>query len=91
MWIPNDKDVPVKVYTNIQNMKPGEDLNKVIDDVGGVNNFFNNDYQQQFCMNSNVIYIIDEAQSGKFFHRKLYDPNVFLFFQMHRHSGCDII
>ncbi len=41
-------------------------------------------------MNSNVIYIIDEAQAGNYFHRKFYDVNVFLFFQMHRHLGCDI-
>jgi zona occludens toxin (predicted ATPase) len=41
-------------------------------------------------MNSNVVYIIDEAQSGNYFHRKFYDVNVFLFFQMHRHLGCDI-
>jgi len=89
-WIPKEKDVDVRVYTNIKNMKLGEDLDKVIADSGGLNSFFNNKYQESFCMNSNVIYIIDEAQAGNYFHRKFYDVNVFLFFQMHRHLGCDI-
>ena len=89
-WVPKEKDVDVRVYTNIKNMKLGEDLDKFISDAGGLSPFFDNKYQETFCMNSNVIYIIDEAQSGNYFHRKFYDVNVFLFFQMHRHLGCDI-
>ncbi|GAX61627.1 hypothetical protein SCALIN_C27_0021 [Candidatus Scalindua japonica] len=89
-WVPKAKDIDVRVYTNIKNMKLGEDLDKFISDAGGLSTFFNNKYQETFCMNSNVIYIIDEAQSGNYFHRKFYDVNVFLFFQMHRHLGCDI-
>jgi hypothetical protein len=89
-WISKEKDVDVRVYTNIKNMKLGEDLDKFIADAGGLSSFFDNKYQETFCMNSNVIYIIDEAQSGNYFHRKYYDVNVFLFFQMHRHLGCDI-
>ncbi len=89
-WVPKARDVDVRVYTNIKNMKLGDDLDKFIADAGGLSTFFNNKYQETFCMNSNVIYIIDEAQSGNYFHRKFYDVNVFLFFQMHRHLGCDI-
>jgi hypothetical protein len=89
-WIPKEKDVDVRVYTNIKNMKLGEDLDRFITDAGGLSSFFDNKYQETFCMNSNVIYIIDEAQAGNYFHRKFYDVNVFLFFQMHRHLGCDI-
>ena len=89
-WLPKEKDIDVRVYTNIKNMKLGEDLDKFISDAGGLSSFFDNKYQETFCMNSNVIYIIDEAQSGNYFHRKFYDVNVFLFFQMHRHLGCDI-
>jgi len=89
-WVPKEKDVNVRVYTNIKNMKLGEDLDKFISNAGGLSTFFNNKYQETFCMNSNVIYIIDEAQAGNYFHRKFYDVNVFLFFQMHRHLGCDI-
>ena len=89
-WVPKEKDIDVRVYTNIKNMKLGEDLDKTIQNAGGLSNFFNNKYQETFCMNSNVIYIIDEAQAGNYFHRKFYDVNVFLFFQMHRHLGVDI-
>ena len=89
-WIPKEKDIDVRVYTNIKNMKLGEDLDKFIADAGGLTSFFNNKYQETFCTNSNVIYIIDEAQAGNYFHRKFYDVNVFLFFQMHRHLGVDI-
>ena len=78
-WVPKEKDVDVRVYTNIKNMKLGEDLDKFISDAGGLSSFFNNKYQETFCMNSNVIYIIDEAQSGNYFHRKFYDVNVFSF------------
>ena len=89
-WVPKEKDVDVRIYTNIKNMKLGEDLDKFIADAGGLSTFFDNKYQETFCMNSNVIYIIDEAQGGNYFHRKFYNVNVFLFFQMHRHLGCDI-
>ena len=89
-WIPKEREIDVRVYTNIKHMKLGEDLDRLIADAGGLSTFFNYKYQESFCMNSNVIYIIDEAQSGNYFHRKFYDVNVFLFFQMHRHLGCDI-
>lgn len=62
--IPKEKDVDVRVYANIKNMKLGEDLDKFISDAGGLSSFFNNKYQESFCVNSNVIYIIDEVQIG---------------------------
>jgi Zonula occludens toxin len=37
-----------------------------------------------------LFYMINGAQSGNYFHRKCYNANVLLFFQMHRHLGCDI-
>jgi zona occludens toxin len=89
-WVIKKTDIDVKVYTNIKNMKLGFDLDVAIEAAGGLDSFFNVEYQEKFCHNSNVIYIIDEAQGGNYFHRKFYDVKVFLFFQMHRHLGIDI-
>jgi hypothetical protein len=36
-----------------------------------------------------IIFLIDEAQSPKFFHRKYYNERVFYFFQYSRHYGVD--
>ncbi|MFQ5686299.1 MAG: zonular occludens toxin domain-containing protein [Candidatus Scalindua sp.] len=71
-------------------MKLGYSLDREVENAGGLAAFFSVKYQENFCMNSNVIYIIDEAQGGNYFHRKFYNVDVFLFFQMHRHMGIDI-
>lgn len=89
-WIPKNRDVEIRIFTNIKNMKLGYDLEYYMKEAGGLTSFFNNKYQESFCKGVNTIYIIDEAQSGAFFHRKFYDVGVFLFFQMHRHLGVDI-
>ena len=72
-WNKKDSDVDVRVYTNIKNMKLGYSLDREIENAGGLAAFFSVKYQENFCMNSNVIYIIDEAQGGNYFHRKFYD------------------
>ncbi len=90
LWNKKDTDVDVRIYTNIKNMKLGHSLDREIENAGGLASFFSVKYQENFCMNSNVIYIIDEAQGGNYFHRKFYNVDVFLFFQMHRHMGIDI-
>jgi hypothetical protein len=89
-WIPKKSDLEIKVYTNIKKMKLGHDLNLAIEEAGGLNPFFTVEYQERFCENFNVIYIIDEAQSHDLFHRTYKDRHVFTFFQTSRHMGIDI-
>ncbi len=89
-WVLKNTDIELKIYTNIREMKLGSDLDIAIKDAGGLSAFFNPDYQEKFCKNANVIYIIDEAQGSKYFHRKFYDNEVFEFFQTCRHYGCDV-
>ena len=89
-WIQKNSDVELRVYTNIQNMKIGYDLNLAIEKAGGLNPFFTQEYQESFCENLNVIYIIDEAQSHDLFHRGYKDKPIFTFFQKSRHMGIDI-
>jgi len=89
-WIPKNSELEIKVYTNIKKMKLGHDLNLAIEEAGGLNPFFTVEYQERFCENFNVIYIIDEAQSHDLFHRTYKDRHVFTFFQTSRHMGIDI-
>lgn len=89
-WIPKQRDREIKIFTNIQNFKVGYDLDHAVKEAGGLSVFFSCEYQKQLSKTSNNIYIIDEAQNGRYFHRKFYDVGVFLFFQMHRHYGVDI-
>jgi hypothetical protein len=89
-WVLKNTDVELKIYTNIKKMKIGYDLNLAIKEAGGLNPFFTEDYQVKFCNNCNVIYIIDEAQGSKLFHRRYNDTLVFDYFQLSRQMGCDI-
>jgi len=89
-WIPKNSDIEIKVYTNIKKMKLGYDLNLAIEEAGGLNPFFTEEYQERFSENCNAIYIIDEAQSYDLFHRSYKDKQVFTFFQKSRHIGIDI-
>jgi hypothetical protein len=89
-WVPKNSELEIKVYTNIKKMKLGYDLNLAIEEAGGLNPFFTVEYQERFCENFNVIYIIDEAQSHDLFHRTYKDRHVFTFFQTSRHMGIDI-
>lgn len=85
-----DKENPVVVYSNIERFTVANSLNDAIQSAGGLSNFFNKDFQKEFCRDKKVLYIIDESQGPDFFHRKYYNPEVFFFFQYHRHFGCDI-
>ena len=89
-WVLKNTDVELKIYTNIKKMKIGHDLNLAIEEAGGLNPFFTVEYQEKFCENFNVIYIIDEAQSHDLFHRTYKDRHAFTFFQTSRHMGIDI-
>ena len=89
-WVLKNTDVELKIYTNIKKMKIGHDLNLAIEEAGGLNPFFTVEYQEKFCENFSVIYIIDEAQSHDLFHRTYKDRHVFTFFQTSRHMGIDI-
>lgn len=89
-YISKDKDRPVVVYSNIEKFTVANSLDDVLEGAGGLSNFFNKDFQKEFCREKRVVYVIDEAQSPNFFHRKYYNPDVFFFFQYHRHFGCDI-
>lgn len=85
-WVQKNTDVELRIYTNIKNMKLGFDLDIAIEEAGGLIRFFHPDYQTRFCQGSNVIYIIDEAQGSKYFHRRFCNTEVFEFFQMCRQS-----
>jgi hypothetical protein len=89
-WVQKNTDVELKIYTNIKKMKIGYDLDLAIREAGGLNPFFTENYQVPFCNNCNVIYIIDEAQGSKLFHRRYNDTVVFDYFQLSRHMGSDI-
>jgi len=88
IWQP--KDPQLVIYSNIDRFALAQPLMPLIDAVGGVASFFNVDYQKTFVQDKKVVYVIDEAQSPQFFHRKFYNPQVFFFFQYHRHLGVDI-
>lgn len=89
-WVNKDSEIDLKVYTNIANMKIGFDLNNAIEEAGGLNPFFTEKFQIEFCEELNVVYIIDEAQSYDLFHRSYKDKEVLTFFQKSRHLGIDI-
>lgn len=84
-YVPNRKNI--RIVTNIDSLDlPHEDLEKIVDEKG-LQYVFNKDY----VGSDSVVFIIDEAQRPKYFHRKFYDPKVFEFFQMSRHYGCDVL
>ena len=90
-WVSKDFDGrTVEIYSNLEGFTLGHDLTEAIKEAGGLARFFNVDYQKQFVGRRKIIYVIDEAQGPQFFHRKFYNPDVFFFFQYHRHLGIDI-
>lgn len=83
--------VPIKknlrIVSNIDKLElPHENLEALVDEKGleGV-------FSKDFVNNDTCVFIIDEAQRPKFFHRKFYNPKVFEFFQMSRHYGVDVL
>ncbi|OGW04001.1 MAG: hypothetical protein A3I04_01300 [Nitrospinae bacterium RIFCSPLOWO2_02_FULL_39_110] len=89
-YISKDLDRPVQVYSNIERFILGHSLQGEIQKAGGLSSFFSTTFQKAYCEGRRVVYLIDEAQGPAFFHRKFYNPDVFFFFQYHRHYGCDI-
>lgn len=77
------------VVTNIESLKVNTfDLKEMVKVAGGVNQFFNVEYQKQLLKRWNrIVYIIDEA--GELFPKKFSDEKVIFFFQYHRHLGLD--
>lgn len=85
----------ITLITNIDGLNlEHESLTELVDDAGGVKNFFTDkiqkEVQQKYASKENerVVYVIDEAQD--YFRRKFYDEKVFKFFEYHRHYGFDI-
>lgn len=88
-WIPRE-DIEITLYSNVEGFHVAKDLNSVIKEAGGLEKFFNAEYQKKFTRLNKHVYVIDEVQQPGFFHRKFYNPDVFFFFQYHRHYGVDI-
>lgn len=92
-WFPV-KEVPT-IFTNITGLKVGNvlSLNDEIKQAGGLGKFFAVDPHTHELLNPALkesIIIIDEAQSPAFFPRSYKDASVMLFFQLHRHFGCEV-
>ena len=92
-WFPKN-DIP-KIFTNIRDLNLGHvvDINSAIKQAGSLQDFFKVNPVTQELLNpdlKNSIIIIDEAQGPSFFHRKFSNPSVMLFFQLHRHYGCEV-
>lgn len=65
-----------------------QELDKYDNEKDGLKAIFSETFVNKFP-GCNIIYIIDECQ--KFFDRKYYDKEVFLFFQTCRHFGTDVL
>lgn len=85
-YVPND--LVVEIYTNIDGFHFGKDLNKVIENCGGIESFFTIPIQAELTNHTKHVYVVDEAQM--MFPRKFYNAKVFSFFQYSRHMGIDI-
>lgn len=73
------------VVTNIDKLElPHINLDREIERLG-ITGVFNEEYVR----NGQFVFIIDEAQ--RYFDRKLFNKEIFYFFQMSRHYGVDII
>ena len=83
-------DEDVAIFSNVDRFSVSLDLVEAIRISGGINPFFTVPFQKEFSRLKRHIYIIDEAQSTEFFHRKFYDSEVFDFFRWMRHLGIDV-
>jgi len=85
------KRFQVEIVTNIDELKLDHfSLDEMIARAGGVEKFFNVEYQRKNILSKmgRVVYIVDEA--GKYFPKGFKDEAVLYFFQYHRHLGIDI-
>ena len=89
-WVVVEKEIELRIYTNIKHMKLGFDLDLEIEKAGGLSQFFDVKFQERFCDGANVVYIIDEAQSSFYFPRLCKHKTTFDFFQTCRHVGVDV-
>ena len=87
-WVKKDENT--EVFSNVDRFLVSRDLLVEIKKAGGVKVFFSNDFQKVYSREKRHVYIIDEAQSPMFFHRKFIDIEVFYFFQYHGHFAIDI-
>lgn len=82
----------LRVISNIRDLAlPHIDLDEEINKMGSIEKIFNENYPGLKDANTQTIFVIDEAQAPNLFHRKYYNPSVFLFFQKSRHLGIDIV
>lgn len=82
----------LRVISNIKDLQlPHIDLDDEIEKRGGLEKVFNENYPGLKDANTQTIFVIDEAQAPNLFHRKYYNPAVFLFFQKSRHLGIDVV
>lgn len=79
----------IDLYTNIDGLKVGKDLDLLIESVGDLRSVFNIEYLRQLTHDKRHVFVIDECQ--EYFHRKFYDMEVFRVFRWSRHLGLDII
>jgi len=77
-----------EIFTNIDGFHACCDLKQAIENFGGLESFFNIEFQKKITNEKRHIYVIDEAQI--FFPRKFYNTSVFNFFQYSRHMGIDV-
>lgn len=78
------------IITNIRDCKFGLNLDKLIDRAGGLNPFFTEAYQSKYFGGKRVIYIVDEAQKTRYFHKYLKDTLIFDYFAYLRQEGHDM-
>ncbi|MBX0313128.1 MAG: zonular occludens toxin domain-containing protein [Sulfurihydrogenibium sp.] len=85
-----EKEKNINLISNIENLKlPHEDLDKLIQDYGGVDKFFNVDCEfWKKDIEIKKILFVDESQ--RYFNKRFFSSSVFFFFQYHRHLNCDI-
>lgn len=79
----------VELYSNIDGLKVGKDLEMLFQDNCGLTNVFNIEFMRKFTLDKKHIFVIDECQ--EYFHRKFYDMNVFQLLRWSRHLGLDVI
>jgi Zonular occludens toxin (Zot). len=87
--IEKEKD-NIVLISNIENLKlPHLNLDDLIQQYGGIDNFFNVDCEfWKTDIDKKKILFIDECQ--KYFNKKFFSSTVFFYFQYHRHLNVDI-
>lgn len=87
-WVLKSEFADLVLITNIDSFDFALSLEDLLEQNGGIENFFTYEFQASFHAGKKIVYLIDEAQG--LFPYKLYAPKVFLYFQKHRHLGHDV-